>query len=243
MLGKMALKPYLIYEITDLTKGEPDSPKITSFKLVSRDGQNFKFLPGMFSSIFINPEDKLFRSYSIASSPLSRHMEFMIEMINGKFTSRLSGLKVNDEIYISEPRGNFIYNPENVEKALFLAAGIGIAPFFSMLRYVRDIDMKKDITLLYSVKHKEDIVNPSELDGFTNIGLNAVFTVTRDPEDVKWKGETGRINIPMIKRHISDLNSRTVYLCGGIKFVKDIVSELVAEGIRNEDIKRDIWGE
>ncbi|MCL4447692.1 MAG: FAD-binding oxidoreductase [Thermoplasmatales archaeon] len=243
MLGKMGLRPFSIYEINDLTKGEPDSPRIVSFKMRPKDGQGFNFVPGMFSSLFLNPSDKLFRSYSIASSPTDDHMEFMIELINGRFTSQLAKLKEGDEIFISEPRGAFIYEPNGVHGDLFLAAGIGIAPFFSMLRYVKNRNMKRNIYLFYSVKHKEDIVNLSELEEYKGLGLNIVFTVTRDPENAFWKGEHGRINMQMIQNHVTDFVSRTIYLCGGIKFVKDIVEELKAKGIKDDEIKRDIWGE
>ncbi|MEM0134586.1 MAG: FAD-binding oxidoreductase [Thermoplasmatales archaeon] len=243
MLGKMGLKPYLIYEIKDLTHGEPDSPRIASFKMRPRDGQNFEFVPGMFSSLFLSPDDKLFRSYSIASAPTEDHLEFMIEMINGRFTSQLANLEVGDEIYVSEPRGAFIYQPDSGGNDLFLAAGIGIAPFFSMLRYLKSKNLRRNIYLFYSIKHKEDIVNPSELQGYAGLGLNLVYTVTRDPDDVQWNGERGRINMQMIKNHVKEFASGTVYLCGGIKFVKDIVEELKSEGIRDEQIKRDIWGE
>ncbi|MCL5874661.1 MAG: FAD-binding oxidoreductase [Candidatus Thermoplasmatota archaeon] len=243
MLGKMGLRPYSIYEIRDLTRGEPDSPRIASFKLRPKDGSKFSFVPGMFSSLFLNPDDKLFRSYSIASSPTDDQMEFMIELINGRFTSQLANLKVGDEIFVSEPRGAFLYEPTDAHSDLFLAAGIGIAPFFSMLRYLKGKEMKRDVYLFYSVKHKDDIVNPSELEGFKELGLNIIYTVTRDPENALWKGERGRINTQMIQNHVSDYVSRTVYLCGGIKFVKDIVTELKDRGVKDEDIKRDIWGE
>jgi NADH oxidoreductase Hcr len=243
MLGKMGLKPYSIYEIKDLTHGEADSSKIVSFKMKPKDGENFKFVPGMFSSLFLDPADKLFRSYSIASSPMDDHMEFMIELINGKFTSRLANLKEGDEIYVSEPRGAFLYEPDDTHNALFLAAGIGIAPFFSMLRYIKQKNMNRDIYLFYSIKHKDDVVNMEELEGYRGLGLKIIFTVTRDPENEPWCLERGRINVQMIQRHVSDFASRTIYLCGGIRFVKDIVDELKAKGINDEAIKRDIWGE
>ena len=243
MLGKMGLKPFSIYEIKELTQGEPDSPRIVSFKMRPVDGQRFDFVPGMFSSLFLKPEDKLFRSYSIASSPNEDHLEFMIEMINGKFTSQLANLKVNDEIYVSEPRGAFTYQLDSQHSDLFLAAGIGIAPFFSMLRFLRSSNLKRNIYLFYSIKHKEDVVNPSELQSYGELGLKLVYTVTRDPENNNWNGERGRINMQMIKKHVEDFSSSTVYLFGGIRFVKDIVEELESEGIEDGRIKRDIWGE
>ncbi len=243
MLGKMGLKPFSIYEINELTHGEPDSPRIVSFKMRPKDGQKVTFIPGMFSSLFLNPNDKLFRSYSIASSPNEDYLEFMIELINGKFTSQLAKLKEGDEIYVSEPRGAFLFDSNGGGKDMFLAAGIGIAPFFSMLRYLKQMNQKKDIYLFYSIKHRDDIVNPLELETYKALGLKVIYTVTRDPDSIPWNGERGRINIKMIQSHAPDFAHRTVYLCGGIKFVKDLVEELKAEGMKDEEIKRDIWGE
>lgn len=243
MAGKLAIKPYTISKIRDLTAGEADSSKIRSFVLRPNDGLNFDFKPGMFSSLFLSPTDKLFRAYSIASSPKDNNLEFLIEMINGKFTSQLANMKEGDELYVTEPRGTFYYEPEKVEKAVFLAAGIGIAPFFSMLRYIRQSGLKRDITLLYSIKHEADIAYRDELESYEQEGVKVVYTDTRDPEDGKWKGERGRINIQMIKCHTDDLFSRTVYICGGIKFVKDLVASLTEAGLKDKEIKRDIWGE
>lgn len=243
MLGKMGLRPFTIYEIKELTHGEADSSKIMSYKMKPKEGQNFNFVPGMFSSLFLSPEDKLFRSYSIASSPMDDHMEFMIELINGKFTGQIADLNEGDEIYVSEPRGAFLYDSNDVRNAMFLAAGIGIAPFFSMLRYIKHKGIRKDICLFYSIKHKDDIVNRDEIEEYRQNGLKTVFTVTRDPQDQAWDGERGRINMKMVADHVPDFVSRTVYLCGGIKFVKDIVTELKERGVKDDEIKRDIWGE
>ncbi len=243
MNTKIMMKPFKIESIRELTGKTVDSFPISSFKMVPKDGKKFDFKPGMFSSIYVHQDDKLFRSYSIASSPNEDYIEFMIEMINGKFTSILSKLYEGDEVFLTEPKGTFIFDADEERDITFIAAGVGIAPFFSMLRYLRYLNKKKNLTLFYSVKHKVDIVNLQELKSYEDLGLKMHITLTRDPPDASWNGEFGRINIEMLNRYLKNLNNNVFYICGGIKFVKDLVDILIKSGVKDDDIKRDIWGE
>lgn len=243
MINKMIMKEFEIESLSDLTVMTSDSFPIRSFKLLPVDGKNFSFEPGMFSSIYLHRDDKLFRSYSIASSPGEKYMEFMIEMINGKFTSLLAKLEEGNRVLLTEPKGTFIYDPYIPKDVAFIAAGVGIAPFFSMLRYTKYLNLKKNISLFYSVKHKSDIVNFDELKEYKAIGLKTHITLTRDPVGNDWDGDYGRINLDMLNKYLPDLKGRVFYICGGIKFVKDLVDILTGAGINNDDIKRDIWGE
>ncbi|MCL4412217.1 MAG: FAD-binding oxidoreductase [Candidatus Thermoplasmatota archaeon] len=244
MLGsRLNMKEFEISELKNLTSGAADSFPVRSFTLSPVDGENFRFKPGMFTSIFISPGDKLFRSYSIASSPHEKNIELMIELVNGKLTSILAKLKEGDTLFLTEPKGTFVYDPEKATKSIFLAAGIGIAPFFSMLRYTKFLGLERDVVLLYSVKHSLDILNAPELESYRSLGLREIITVTRDQQSNGWDGERGRINIEMIKKHALDFKERTFYICGGIKFVRDIVDELTISGIKDGEIRRDIWGE
>lgn len=243
MTAKLMMKDFKIESIKELTKMTSDSFPINSFRMIPNDGKNFDFKAGMFSSIYIHKDDKLFRSYSIASSPSENYIEFMIEMINGKFTSLLANLSEGDEVFLTEPKGTFIFDPDDERDITFIAAGVGIAPFFSMLRYLKYLNKTKDITLFYSVKHKTDIVNLSELKSYEHLGLKIHVTLTRDPLNSTWDGEFGRINLEMLNKYLTNLNNRVFYICGGIKFVKDLVDILIKSGLKDDDIKRDIWGE
>jgi len=243
MTAKLVMKDFKIESIKELTKMTSDSFPINSFKMIPKDGRNFDFKPGMFSSIYIHRDDKLFRSYSIASSPSDNYIEFMIEMINGRFTSLLANLSEGDEIFLTEPKGTFIFDPNDDRDIILIAAGVGIAPFFSMLRYLRFVNRKKNMTLFYSVKHKTDIVNLTELKSYENIGLKIHITLTRDTVDSTWNGEFGRINLEMLNKYLNNLDNKVFYICGGIKFVRDLVDILIKSGVKDDDIKRDIWGE
>lgn len=235
----MEIKNYRIKEKILLTKGNVDSHPIYSFKLEPLDGLNFNFIPGQFITIFKENEN-LFRSYSIASSPDQPYLELLIEMIDGKLTSYLNNKVVGDILRIGEPRGNFVLG--NNKKLVFLAAGVGIAPFFSMLRYLNSKNEKRDIVMFYSVKHVDDIVDFHELESYSNLDLKLIINVTRD--NVVPDGFTkGRINSQEIMNKVSDYKDRDFYICGGLGFARDLKENLIKIGIDQNNIKSDIWGE
>ncbi len=235
----MEIRDFEIKEITELTKGNSDSHPIYSFKLNPISGPNYKFKPGQFITIF-SEDGKLFRSYSIASAPEWDFIELFIEMIKGKMTSYLSNKRVGDVLRIGEPRGNFLL--EEKTKSVYLAAGVGIAPFFSILRHSIINNVSIDSYLFYSVKHMDDIILLNELESFERIGLRILINITRD-QNIPEHFFQGRINTEKIKRHVPDYMERKYYICGGLTFAKDLKTSLMNEGITEDKILSDIWGE
>lgn len=235
----MELRDFEIKEITNLTKGNSQSHPIYSFKLVPVNGIMYKFRPGQFITIF-SEDEKLFRSYSIASPPESDFIELFIEMINGKMTSYLSKKKEGDVLKIGEPRGTFLLDEKT--KSVYLAAGVGIAPFFSILRHSIIKKEPLDSYLFYSVKHVDDIILMNELKSFEGIGLRILINVTRD-QKVPEHFLQGRISMEKIKKFVPDYLGRKYYICGGLTFAKDLKASLIKEGISEDSILSDIWGE
>ncbi len=63
---------------------------------------------------------------------------------------------------------------EPPEKLLFISAGSGITPIMSMLRHLDHADQMRDVVLLHSARHTDDVIFGQELrelaerhDGFT----------------------------------------------------------------------------
>ncbi len=236
----MQIKEFIITKKEILTYGAADSYPIYSFKLEPSDGKNYEFIPGQFVTVF-NEDRTVFRSYSIASTPGLGHIELLIEMIDGKLTSYLKGKDEGEVLMIGEPRGNFTIDKEN-QKLVFLAAGVGIAPFLSMLRSFKSKGEKTDSFLFYSVKHISDIVYHEELKGYEEYGLRIIINVTRDKNPGNGFME-GRINLEEIKKTVNDYKERQYYICGGLGFARFLKQTLMNEGIRPDNIKSDIWGE
>ena len=233
-------KPYTLTAIDKTTKD------VTTFTFKARDGSGIDFSPGMFAMLtYLNKEtgQKISRAFSIANSPPSDELKFFISMIGGQITSRLADAKIGDEYLISAPYGQFKLEANFGEKLLFLAGGTGLAPFFSMLKYIIASGKRPDIVLIYSVKYPYDIIEQKGLEEMVaQLGGRLTVTVTRPEEGDGWSGNKGRVDSVLIGKCAPDVKERVSYICGPPLFVKALKSALAELGVDEKDIKAEMWG-
>ncbi|MEM0094800.1 MAG: FAD-binding oxidoreductase [Candidatus Micrarchaeaceae archaeon] len=233
-------KPYVIVDIIDAT------PDVKVFKFKAQDNSTISFDPGMFLMLTYvdkNTNEKITRAFSIASAPNSETVDFYIHMIHGRLTSKMENAKVGDIYYMTGPYGQFKFVPSAEKKVLYLAGGTGLAPFMSMMKYVRALNSGNDIILIYSVRFPNEIIMKDELMQLEkDIGMRMIVTVTRPQPGDGWTGETGHIDANMIRKYVNDLSERTAYICGPLPFVKAMKASLAELGLPDAKIKADVWG-
>ena len=130
------------------------------------------------------------------------------------------------------------------EKLVFIAGGIGVTPFRSMIKYLIDKNQKRDIVMLYANKTVSDIAYKDFFDraALAPLGLKTVYTVDASPAvPAQWTGYTGYINIQMIQKEIPDFKDRTFYISGSNGMVKATEQVLTNLGVRNRQIKKDFF--
>jgi glycine betaine catabolism B len=123
---------------------------------------------------------------------------------------------------LKEPFGKFSCGTNTPKKILFLAAGSGIVPIMSMLRWLADTEAGVDVILLLSFRTPDDIIFSDELKLIANRHKNIKLTITLTMEtcdDPAWSGLMGRVNEKMIAELTPDLPERSVYLCGPDAFM------------------------
>lgn len=233
-------KEYALEKIDHTTKD------VTVFTFKSGDGTKVDFSPGMFAMLFYkNPDtgEEIGRAFSIANAPPSDTFEFMIAMVNGRLTSKLAEAKVGDVYHISAPYGALKLDLSLGGKFLFLAGGTGVAPFFSMIRYLKANNDAIDVNMLYSIRYPYEIIEKPELDTFGTEGCSVTVTVTRPQPGDGWGGQTGHIDAEMVKKYAPDFASRVPYICGPPKFVQAMKDALISLGVSERSIKAEMWGE
>src|SRR3989344_9589139 len=183
-----------------------EAPEVKTFVLECP--QDFTFIAGQFVMLSF-PGEKLAKAYSIASSPKKkRTIELTIkieqypeEELPKHLTPRLGESATGDELVIKGPYGKFTLD-ETKDALCFLAAGTGIAPLMSMIRYCMDKHLRKQITLINSNRTPEHIIYKEELAAIKN-KINLVQTITHPEPGCHHPNHNGRISKEILNQHLT----------------------------------------
>ncbi len=123
---------------------------------------------------------------------------------------------------------------------VFIAGGIGVTPFRSVIKYLLDKKQAADITLFYIAHTAEefffkDLIEKAQ----KQMGLQPIYVV-REPPGV-WKGEKGHLNEEMIKKYVADYKSRLFYLSGPQPMIIAYEEMFRKMGIPSSHIKTDFF--
>jgi ferredoxin-NADP reductase len=219
-----------------------ETPDTKTFWFVAEPAVWFQYYPGQFVTIAINIDGKrVLKPYTIASSPLRPHaIAITVKRVLSAAPDSPPGLVSNwlhDHFTVGQTleaiggaRGSFSCLPTLPSKLLLIAAGSGITPMMSMLRWLSDAPAQIDVVLIYSCKTPSDIIYRQELELLTAQLPNfcLVVTVTRSQSGIPWMGLTGRISQAILQQVVPDLMERSTFVCGSESFMGSIKQILEA---------------
>lgn len=223
------------------------APSIYDF--IFRMDKKFNFIPGQYLEWTLNvgnPDSRGNRRYfTISSSPTEDNLRIGVKTyVNPSiFKKKLFSLNPGDKVIAGELSGDFTI-PQNPQQPLiFIAGGIGITPFRSILKYLLDKNIKLPITLFYSNKNFEDIVYKDILElGQKNLGIRTIYNLTNlDTIPSAWKGFRGKLTEEIIKKEVPDYKKAKFYLSGPHSMVVGFEDVLKKMGIKKSNIKKDFF--
>ena len=141
------------------------------------------------------------------------------------FKNSLRKLKIGSRIKIGGPFGQFVLRKNKKIPAVFLAGGIGITPFRSMIKNYPD----RKITLFNSNRKKKDAPFLEELKKLENKNFKLISIMTRENKE--------RINPKMLKQNIRGWQRVIYYAVGSTGFVQSMADMLAKTGIKPEQTK------
>jgi ferredoxin-NADP reductase len=203
--------------------------------------------PGQFLTFQWTVEgQQVLRSYTISSSPI--HDEY-IEITpkrkeNGCVSVFLNGqAKPGLTVDASGPYGRFYFDEKLHRSIVLIAAGSGITPMISMLRYVDDLKLTTQVRLLYCVRTATDIIFQTELAKLAASLPNFKYEVCLSRPDPTWNGQSGRLSGEFVSRHLIDLDTPTFFLCGPEGFMNNARQILARLGVSQDRILQESFGE
>lgn len=185
------------------------------------------------------------RYFTIASSPTeadgSVRLGVKFYEPQSSFKRALAAMRVNDTVSVSHLAGDFVLPKDKTKKLAFIAGGIGVTPFRSMVQHLIDTNDARPITLLYSNKTASEIAYKEIFDEATRtIGMKTVYALTNEPSP-KPGVYMGMIDGALIAREIPDYRERTFYISGPHGMVEAFKKTLRSMGVSRLRIKTDYF--
>ena len=218
------------FKVADVIKETHD---VTSLYF---EGRKFDYKPGQFMIINLVRNGKVSEShpFTISSSPTSDKISISVKSV-GDFTSTIPYTKISDKAYIDAPYGRFTFLNHDSKNLVFIAGGIGVTPFISMLRYIYDKKLDRNVTLIWGNKTGNDIGFKEELEKMANETPKIkIIHVMSNQDD--WQGEKGFVNAEKLKRLISNIQDSQFFICGPPRMMFLVKRDLRSLGVERNRI-------
>ncbi len=179
-----------------------------------------------------DPQDQrgIRRYFTVSSAPQDELVKVGVRFSekSSTFKKYLKNLKQGDWLYAGNTTGDFTL-PAKQQKLGFVAGGIGITPFMSMIREAVMQNRKLDAVLFYANK-SDDVPYRAELDeAQQKIGLKVVYVID------------GMITPELLHQHAADTKGRRWYLSGPNAMVDAYKALIKKEGVSPFRIRTDYF--
>lgn len=187
---------------------------------------NLDYIAGQFIELSIalpaGSKDKNKRWFTLSSSPTEPRISITTRIYKtsrSDFKTSLKNLKSGDAVNISQAMGDFVLPKDRNAKLVFIASGIGITPYHSIIKsLLSKLETTRSITLIHYIKTSPDQVFS---DLFESFPCSYIVTKT------KLSAET-------INNLVPEITKSTVYISGPEQFVENLRNGLLNEGMLSE---------
>ncbi len=234
------------------------SDTLFSFTTTRPDG--FRFEAGQFVRLGVNPseldanqgkdvpDERIFRAYSVASSPYDEALEFFSVVVpDGAFTSQLQHLQVGDTLWLNPTPFGFLtlsrYQEPAPKTLWLLSTGTGLAPFLSMLQDLYTWENYQNIILVYSARTSAELAYQDKIHELAKtfsemseqvVNFRYIPIVTREAVDGCLQARIPTLiergELEQVAGLAFDTGSH-VMLCGNPQMVDDTKEALKAKGL------------
>jgi ferredoxin-NADP reductase len=180
------------------------------------------------------------RSFSLVSAPFENRLSFATRMRDTAFKRVIRDMPLNAELELAGPFGSFTLHKDSSKPAIFLVGGIGITPFYSMIKTASIGKLPHKIFLFYSNRRPEDTAFLSQLTDMQKDNSNYKLIATMsemEKSKMNWTGETGFINKEMINKYFRYTSEPIYYSAGPPEMVAAMRKILIDMGADEDNIR------
>lgn len=169
------------------------------------------------------------RFFTISASPFEKDPSITTKIINksSSFKKNLDNLNLGQSIEYKGPDGDFVVDDPN-KKYIFIAGGMGITPYISIIKQLSYEKKPINITLFYSSNNK--------------FLFKEVFDeISKNNKEFKIYYLKERINKNILLKKIDNLNKYIYYISGPDPMVDDMENLLKDLGVSENKLKLDYF--
>ncbi len=233
--------------ILTLNKKEEIASNIYNFEF--EPDRKLSFKPGQYMEFTLEHPSQdsrgIRRFLTIASSPTEEKLDLGIKFYDrpSSFKKYLMAAGTGHKMVASQLAGDFTLPEDKNKKLVFIAGGIGITPFRSMIKYLLDRSEKRDIVLFYSNWTCDDISYKEIFDeAEKKLDIKVVYSIVNDPSVVPDNHiRCGLLNERDIIEEVPDYRERLFFISGPPSMVNTFVASLKKIGVGKNNIKTDYF--
>lgn len=231
-------RPWTIERVT------PERGDTTTITLRPDGHRGLQFHPGQYAWIVVDrsPFSLTQHPFSFSSSGESLGpIDISIKAL-GDFSGTVADLAPGTTVYVDGPHG--VFSPDHHEGPGFclIAGGVGITPMMSMLRAFAARGERRPIVAFVANRDWDGVTFREELDELTGeLDVRIVHAIDDPPSD--WRGEHGRVDADMLRRHLPPGAHRwQFFACGPNPMMDAMEDALLALDVSPDRIHTERFG-
>ncbi len=205
----------------------------------------FAFAPGQFVDLtLLQPSETdaagNTRAFSIASAPQEPALMVATRLRDTAFKRELQRMPLGSTVRMEGPFGKLVLHADQTRPAVFLAGGIGITPFRSMVVEAALQQSPHRMVLFYSNRRPEDAPFLDELQALQskNPHYRFVCSMTKPTASSRpWQWETGYLNAALLSKHLANIDKPIYYVVGPPGMVSALRTMLKEARIDDRDVR------
>ncbi|GGI54022.1 globin domain-containing protein [Oxalicibacterium solurbis] len=235
--------------VTEISK---ESELVKAFTMVPLDGVALPaFKPGQYVSVAVQLPSGMrqLRQYSLSDAPDRQHLRVSVkrevagdETPAGEVSNWLhDNVEVGSLLQVSKPFGDFLPETEGDEPIVLLSAGIGITPMISTLNRIAEKSPKRRVIFAHAARRQDHHPHRADLEKAKQRMPN-LESVTFYEEDADAHPEVlpGRMQLKQLPQW--EVDKANIYMCGPLPFMQQQWADLLAHGVPQERLHREVFG-
>lgn len=202
--------------------------------------KNFTFRPGQYVLVYFDgKKDIPPYAFSLASSPYERNLLITMRLSASLFKQTINSLRIGSSMQIKGPFGVLRLHENTNIPAVFIAGGIGITPFRSIILDEAQKNFPHTIYLVYCNKKIESSAYFKDFEKIKHPHFKNINVLEEPPKN--WQGEIGLLNEITLKKNITDMQNAKYYIVGPPIMVEAVKKILLNMKISDDNIKIELF--